>query len=428
MQIYGGGFTAGSAPIYPGSSLVLKSIKLAQPILFVSVNYRLGGFGFLAGNDLADEGNTNLGLRDQRLGLQWVQENIEAFGGDPSKVTIWGESAGAVSVCDHTLINGGDNSFNGEPLFRGAIMNSGSIFPVEDVRTGKANDVYNTVVNKANCSSASDKLACLRETDYTTFLNAANSVPGFHGYRSVDLSYLPRPDPNDPTFFSASPETSLKNGAFTRVPVIIGDQEDEGTASALPQLNLTTNADLNAYLTSYFPTNPTASRDVQTLLDQYPDQPLGQPAGSPFRTGILYNLYPQFKRLAAVLGDITFTLTRRIYLKHITNSGVPAWSYLASYLHLVPVLGTFHASDLIFAFGIVPGPITDTIQTHYISFVNHLDPNTIKPSGTMINWPEWNETDPQLLHELALSNQLIKDDFRQGAYQVLDNNLEAYRR
>lgn len=90
-----GGFSSGSAPIYPGSSLVLRSIKLAQPIIFVSVNYRLGGFGFLAGDELADEKNTNLGLRDQRLGMEWVQENIEAFGGDPSKVTIWGESAGA---------------------------------------------------------------------------------------------------------------------------------------------------------------------------------------------------------------------------------------------------------------------------------------------------------------------------------------------
>ena len=54
---------------------------------------RLGGFGFLAGKELASESSTNLGLRDQRLGMEWVAENIAAFGGDPSKVTIWGESA-----------------------------------------------------------------------------------------------------------------------------------------------------------------------------------------------------------------------------------------------------------------------------------------------------------------------------------------------
>lgn len=402
-------------------------MKLAQPIIFVSVNYRIGGFGFLAGDDLADEGNTNLGLRDQRLGMQWVQENIEAFGGDPSKVTIWGESAGAVSVCDHTLINGGDNTFNGQPLFRGAMMNSGSIFPVEDVRTGKANDIYQTVVDNANCSSAQDTLSCLREADYNTFLNAATSVPSFFGFRSVDLAYLPRPDPNDTAFFSQSPESSIASGAYARVPVIIGDQEDEGTAVALAQSNITTDAELNDYLISYFPTNPNAAADVRTLLNEYPDQPLGQPDGSPFRTGILYNLYPQYKRLAAVLGDLTFTLTRRAYLKAITEQ-VPAWSYLASYLHVVPALGTFHASDLLFAFGVLPGPITDTIQTHYISFVNHLDPNTIKPQGTMINWPEWNSSNPQLLHQLALSNELLGDDFRMGAYEVLRDNLGAYRR
>lgn len=94
--IYGGGFEAGSAGMYDGSSIVRKSISLKQDVIYVAVAYRLGGFGFLAGQDLAKEGNTNLGLRDQRLGLQWVQDNIAAFGGDPSKVTIWGESAGGM--------------------------------------------------------------------------------------------------------------------------------------------------------------------------------------------------------------------------------------------------------------------------------------------------------------------------------------------
>lgn len=331
-------------------------------------------------------------------------------------------------MCDHTLINGGDNTYNGKPLFRGAMMDSGNIFPTEDVRTGKAKVIYQTVVDAANCSSAENTLTCLREADYTTFLNAVTSVPSYFGYRSVDLSYLPRPDPDDPTFFSLSPEISIERGAYTKVPIIVGDQEDEGTATALAQTNLTTDADLQEYLTSYFPTNPNAAQDVANLLSQYPNQPFGQPAGSPFGTGILYNLYPQYKRLAAVLGDLTFTLVRRVYLKAITANGVPAWSYLASYLNAVPVLGTFHASDLIFAFGVLPGPITDTIQTYYISFVNHLDPNIIQPQGTMIDWPAWNGSDPQLLHMLALSNGLLKDDFRQGAFEVLESNLSDFRR
>lgn len=92
--------------MYDGSTIIQKSMSLNEPIIYVAVNYRLGGFGFLAGKELANEHATNLGLRDQRLGLEWVAENIAAFGGDPNKVTIWGESAGSISVFDQTVING----------------------------------------------------------------------------------------------------------------------------------------------------------------------------------------------------------------------------------------------------------------------------------------------------------------------------------
>ncbi|KAK6409429.1 hypothetical protein LTR81_016217 [Elasticomyces elasticus] len=226
--IYGGAFEFGSTQTYDGTTFVSKSIQLGAPVIYVAVNYRLGGFGFLAGSNLAKEGSTNLGLRDQRLGLQWVQENIAAFGGDPDKVTLWGESAGSISVFDQTVINNGDNTYKGKALFRGVIMDSGSITPANNVTTPKAQTVYDTVVANAGCSSSANTLACLRKIDYTTFLNAVNSVPATFGYRSVDLSYLPRPDAGD-KFFSRSPDLSVASGAFAKVPIIIGDQQDEGT-------------------------------------------------------------------------------------------------------------------------------------------------------------------------------------------------------
>ena len=92
--IFGGGFEFGSTQSYDGTSLIQRSVSMEKDVIYVAVNYRVGGFGFLAGSQLAQEGSTNLGLRDQRLALEWVQENIAAFGGDPTKVTIWGESAG----------------------------------------------------------------------------------------------------------------------------------------------------------------------------------------------------------------------------------------------------------------------------------------------------------------------------------------------
>lgn len=389
---------------------------------------RLGGFGFLAGSALAKEGSTNLGLRDQRLGLEWVADNIAAFGGDPTKVTIWGESAGSISVFDQTIINGGDNTYHGQALFRGAIMDSGSAVPADNVTAPQAQAVYNTVVQNAGCSGSADTLACLRSLPYTTFLNAANSVPGIFSYRSVDLSYLPRPDPGN-KFFPQSPEVPLQAGQFAKVPVIIGDQQDEGTLFSLTQSNITNNQQLIAYLASYFPGNPNAVSDVTGLVANYPDEPLlGQPYGSPFNTGSLNNIYPEYKRLAAILGDVVFTLTRRYYLS-IVSSQVQAWSYLATYFYGTPVLGTFHASDILEAYGEISEASipTQSIQTYYISFINNLNPNSLGTPAPLINWPQYSTSTLQLLDFGAAANTLITDNFRQNASTYLAAHTSNFR-
>lgn len=101
--IFGGGFELGWNYMYDGSLWVEQSLNssIGEPIIVVTVNYRVGGVGFLPGKEILKDGSANLGLLDQRLGMQWVADNIAEFGGDPSKVTIWGESAGAISVMDH---------------------------------------------------------------------------------------------------------------------------------------------------------------------------------------------------------------------------------------------------------------------------------------------------------------------------------------
>lgn len=90
--IYGGGFEFGSTESNDASELIQTSIAQGKDIIYVAVNYRLGGFGFLPGQAILKDGSANLGLLDQRLGLQWVADNIAQFGGDPMKVTLWGES------------------------------------------------------------------------------------------------------------------------------------------------------------------------------------------------------------------------------------------------------------------------------------------------------------------------------------------------
>lgn len=124
VWIYGGNFVAGSSadPRYNTSYIVNASVVIHKPIIAVSINYRLSGWGFLASKEVVDAGEANIGLFDQRLALKWIQENIRDFGGDPSRVTIAGESAGGFSVGYHLTGFDGDN----DGLFRAAIMESGN--------------------------------------------------------------------------------------------------------------------------------------------------------------------------------------------------------------------------------------------------------------------------------------------------------------
>jgi len=237
----------------------------------------------------------------------------------------------------------GDHTYKGKPLFRGAMMDSGSIVPADPVDCPKGQVVYDTVVKNAGCSSASDTLECLRGLDYSTFLNAANSVPGLLSYNSVALSYLPRPDGK---YLTESPEILANQGKYAKVPFILGDQEDEGTIFALAQNNLTTTTDVVNYLADVFFADATYEQ-IQDLVATYENTTTD---GSPFRTGILNDLYPQFKRLAAILGDLTFTLTRRAFLNvaKSVNPDVPFWSYLSSYDYGTPFLGSFHGVSGLF--------------------------------------------------------------------------------
>ena len=409
--MFGGAFEFGSTQTYDATKLITTSVAQSKDIIYVAVNYRVGGFGFLAGKEILADGSANIGNLDQRLGLQWVADNIARFGGDPSKVTIWGESAGSISVFNQMALYDGDNTYKGKPLFRAALMDSGSVVPADPIDCPRAQDIYNTVVDKAGCSGASDTLACLRIIDYETFLKATTSVPGAFDYQSVALSYVPRPDG---VAITQSPDVLAQNGQFAQVPFIIGDQEDEGTLFSLVQSNLSTTDDLVDYLSTVFFHDATVEQ-IQALVATYPDDPT---AGSPYRTGALNEIYPQYKRLASILGDLVFTLTRRVFLNLASSvhPSVPSWSYLASYDYGTPVLGTFHASDILTTYGITPGFATTTIQSYYISFFNTMDPN----DGTtgLPTWPQWSEGN-ELMNFLAASNVLLADDFRSESYNYL---------
>lgn len=418
VWFFGGGFELGSSAMYDGSSLLDTGIGQGQPFIFVAINYRVAGFGFMPGAEILKDGSANLGLLDQRMALEWVADNVASFGGDAAKVTIWGESAGAISVFDQMALYGGDADYNGKPLFRGAIMNSGSIVPADPVDSPKGQAIYDAVVAAGGCSGAADTLDCLRDLDYDKFLDAANSVPGLLSYSSVALSYVPRPDG---TALPDSPDVLAATGRYHAVPMIIGDQEDEGTLFALFQPNVTSTQDIVDYLSDLFFHSATKA-ELAELVGIYPAL---ASAGSPFRTGIANEIRPGFKRLAAILGDLVFTLTRRVFLETAlaVNPDVKAWSYLASYDYGTPVLGTLHGSDLLqIFFGLWPNNAMRSCRTYYFNFLYNLDPN--EGVAGYDTWPEWKDSKELMWFKSANANDFISDDFRGEAYDWIVENVD----
>ncbi|EIW81564.1 carotenoid ester lipase precursor [Coniophora puteana RWD-64-598 SS2] len=397
--IFGGGFEVGGTSTYDGGVIVDRAIDLDVPAIYVSMNYRVAAFGFLASKEVKDAGVGNLGLQDQRLALQWIQQYIGAFGGDASKVTIWGESAGAISVALHMLTNGGDT----QGLFRGAFMNSGSPIPVGDITEGQ--QYYDYLVDQTGCSGASDTLDCLRGVDYDELMKAVGGTPFIFSYQSLVLAWLPRVDG---VFLKDDPQNLVTQGSVANVPFISGDCDDEGTLFSFSTLNVTSDDQWSDYLqTIYLPKAPGA--DISQLATLYPSD---LSDGSPFNTGIANALTPEFKRLAAFQGDAVFQAPRR-YFMQAQSGKQPMWSFINKRLKAIPFVGSFHGSDLLNVF--FGGDMTDYV----VRFAANLDPN----GDTGISWPKYTTDAPNMLaFQDGFTPQAIEqDNYRVDAMQYLAN-------
>ncbi|GAA6021863.1 hypothetical protein JCM10207_004522 [Rhodosporidiobolus poonsookiae] len=415
VYIFGGAFLIGSTTMYDATSLVSRSIKINQPTVLVSMNYRLNSFGFLPGAEAAADPTVapNAGLEDQRLALEWVQENIGKFGGDPNKVTIFGESAGGISAAFQMLAYDGDitSSTTGNPLFRAAILQSGSPIPVGPPSYGQ--DSFDTLASAGGCGSASDKIACLRALSYDAMVDATNRLPNILSYNSVSLPFLPR---TDGTFLTAASQELTAGGKYAKVPVINGDMADEGTILALGTLNITTEAQLKDWLQEiWFPR--ATSEQIDGLLDLYPAD-ITQ--GSPYDTGLLYAVTPQFKRINAIIGDLVFQAERRSFVEY-TQATQPTWSYLSRAFRATPFVGSFHGADLLAVFGIDQFAPSEEMQTRWIAFANNLDPN-------VAGWPYWPQygTNATLLQFTDLTSSLITDNYRTEQLKYIWSNAEAF--
>lgn len=201
VWIHGGSWTSGSGPIYEGEDLAKKGV------VYVSLNYRLGIFGFFAHPELTRESprhsSGNYALLDQIAALQWVKSNIAAFGGDPSRVTIFGESAGSWSV--HNLVA----SPLATGLFHRAIGESGARFAITTT-LAQAEQAGQHVAAEAGATT----LAALRALPASTL----NQLAGFQSVSNADGWILPS------TMWEV-----YSAGKQNDVPILIGSNADEGT-------------------------------------------------------------------------------------------------------------------------------------------------------------------------------------------------------
>ncbi|OAG38359.1 hypothetical protein AYO21_07479 [Fonsecaea monophora] len=454
VWIHGGGFTEGGSrdPRYNLSFIVQQSVEMNQPIIGVSLNYRLQAFGFIYGTEVMKAGVTNLGFRDQRLALHWIQENIAPFGGDPTKVTIWGElltnefsltkSAGGNSIGTQLIAYGGRD----DKLFRGGIMESGGPLPFDPLTNASSWDkYYNSITKAANCSSAQDTLGCLRKVPIEKLNSVLNSsatatVPGWGAQIDDD-------------FITGSAADQLVAGKFVRVPILHGTNFDEGTAFGAKGVNTTAQ-----FLAAVQRTGPNATvAEAFALL--YPDIPaIGIPATLQGRPSGNYSfLGAQYKRASAYGGDILMQAPRRATSQAWAARNVSSWSYHFNVVPngVPPQTGATHFQEVAFVFRNLLGegynnsvavdpfagkpPSYDALATAmsrmWANFIASGDPNGpggANASSSSIHWPAYTLAQPQnIVFDTNATNLMyVEDDLyrAEGIQYMIDLFPTVYGR
>jgi acetylcholinesterase len=289
---------------YNLSYVVQQSVLNNKPVIGISINYRMAAFGFIYSQEIAATGNQNLGLRDQRTALQWVNSHIASFGGDPCKVTIWGESAGAYSVGDH--INAYDGANDG--LFSAAILESGNAVGPPLNGTDWYQHMYDNLTLSVGCSNATDTLRCLRDVPFEKI--APYGSQGLEWFHVLDGSLIPRPA-----------QESLTQGRFAKVPLILGTNTDEGFG--IDGVNTDEQAVQQLLAAKRWNINESQAR---RLLELYPDDPaLGEPYGWGNRTWPENGL--QYKRYQSIATDLTMYAPRRLLAEKMSEAGQMVYSY-----------------------------------------------------------------------------------------------------
>ncbi|CAG7945150.1 unnamed protein product [Penicillium nalgiovense] len=378
LFIQGGGYANNANGNYNGSEVVRES---GHNIIFVNFNYRAGVLGFLAGERVRENGDLNAGLLDQRKALYWVQKHIRKFGGNPDHVVIHGGSAGAGSVAYHLTAYGERNT----DLFIGAVAES-PFWPTQRT-VAQMEFQYDRFVEDASCHKEEDSLACLRSVDIETIqkVNVNKPFPGGSSMPLPSFYFLPVVDGN---LIQDRLYNLFSEGKFVHVPLLVGDETNEGTEFAY---NASSKYEVAQFMKNNY---PGLSRDQLEAINKAYEDAMPLPKHAAY-----------FASAAGAYGDATFTCPGNLMTAAMAGSFSSdlAWNYrynVRDPTNIANGMGVPHMFDLraIFGVGNTNEPplsyassnaeIVPVTMHYYLSFIRFLNPN-IRRYKDAPEWQPW---------------------------------------
>ena len=383
VWIHGGGFLNGSSDLYNARRLATRG-----DIVVVTVNYRLGALGFLAHPALtdADAGPGNYGLADQQAALRWVRTNIGAFGGDPARVTIAGESAGAMSVCDHLVAP------ESSGLFGAAIMQSGPCQAQADLRAGQRISIGYAAT--AGCRNGPGVRRCLLNLP-------AERLQGGPPFARIGPNVLTGPVTGTERL-PVAPNTVADRPPTARVPVLIGSTADEFTLFVA--LTYLKRKSLPPYRTLL---EDTFGAEAPAVAARYPLSRFDGSAGLAFAAAVTDGVF------ACPIDTMARGLARRapVYAYEFADRRAPAPEPLRTTPYPP---GAGHGLELRYLFDMGGAPameaaqrvLADQMVDYWTSFVRTGTPSA--PGA-----PAWPEMDPGAPQHLILQpgKPVVNSDF-----------------
>ncbi|KAK0609243.1 Alpha/Beta hydrolase protein [Immersiella caudata] len=385
VWIHGGGYGFGDGTLDMTDIINANN----KGFVVVSIQYRLGAFGFLASKELRENGVVNAGILDQAFALAWIKLYVCQFGGDPFSVTISGESAGASSVMYHGLaVDGGLGSL----LFDKSIAAS-PYLPFQykfdaSVPTSK----YYAFSTASGCPSTGDVLGCLRGKD-TAVLQQAN----FDVTQASTYGYWAFYPVTDNVYITSLPSGQLTGKRVNGKKLLVGANANEGPLFVPPAIN--TEADVAWWLTQEFPN--LSSTQLNSILAANPNSAPTGPTAPRFETNGLTGpnamqvsggANGQQQRANNIHAEATFVCPAYWMADAYTSNTKSAYLYQWS----VPF--AWHGTDVAAYFG----PVTENLGNDIVLAFRKIWGNFVttgNPSvSNTVTWPVWSESSPKLVN------------------------------